>query len=134
MKKILYAILWAWQMPQHLLGLFLVWMFGYESKYEHRGSVIHVCRTFPSAISLGRYIIVNKDEPVKVAHECGHSAQSRILGPLYFITIGIWSGIRSLFRLYKKGHYYDSFPEDWADRLGGVKKNEDGKRYAEDDR
>ena len=53
-----------------------------------------------------------------------------MLGPLYLLIIGLLSAIRMQFRLYKKGEYYKGFPEDWADRLGGVYVDSDGKRNA----
>lgn len=130
MRKIWQAILWVWQLPQHLLGLFMVWMYGYETRYDYLGAVVHVCRQFPSGISLGRYIIVKRDKPVTVAHEYGHTRQSRMLGPLYLPVVGLWSAIRAGFNLYPKYHYYDGFPEAWADRLGGVHVDENGTRYA----
>lgn len=55
------------------------------------------------------------------SHEIGHHKQSRILGPLYLIVVGIPSFIRSR---TVKGYYeyYSGWPEAWADRLGGVER------------
>ena len=52
-----------------------------------------------------------------------------MLGPLYLPVVGLWSALRAGLHLYKRGEYYNAFPEDWADRLGGVKKDKYGSRY-----
>ena len=60
------------------------------------------------------------------AHEFGHTLQSQKLGWLYLFIIGIpsiiWAGC---FEGYRKKHnisYYTFYTEQWADRLGGVKR------------
>lgn len=59
-------------------------------------------------------------------HEYGHSRQSLYLGPLYLIVVGlpsiIWAGF--VYNLVRKEiSYYDVYPENWADKLGGVNRN-----------
>jgi hypothetical protein len=61
------------------------------------------------------------------AHEHGHSFQSRRYGPLYLGLVGLPSVARvvysvACYRLTGKSWdgYYDAWPEDDADRLGGV--------------
>ena len=59
-------------------------------------------------------------------HEYGHTLQSRKLGPVYLFVIGlpsiIWAGCFKWYRKkYNKSYY--SFPtESWADKLGGVER------------
>ena len=60
-------------------------------------------------------------------HEWGHSVQSRVLGPLYLVAVGLTSELRVLYlvtyrelRGRKWTGYFEGFPEAWADRLGGV--------------
>lgn len=60
-------------------------------------------------------------------HEYGHAKQSAMLGPLYLLVVGIPSLMRVLYRKwhikkygYNWQNYYKGFPENWADRLGGV--------------
>ena len=60
-------------------------------------------------------------------HEMGHSFQSRMLGPFYLVLIGIPSLLRVAYAWYyrkRRGiswtHYFDGYPEKWADHLGGV--------------
>jgi hypothetical protein len=62
-------------------------------------------------------------------HEYGHSRQSAMLGPLYLLVVGIPSLMRVAYsRYYRKKHghawkrYFDAFPENWADTLGGIRK------------
>ncbi len=61
------------------------------------------------------------------AHEFGHSLQSRRFGPLYLLVVGVPSVGRVIYSaMYYRWtgtswtHYYDAWPEDDADRLGGV--------------
>jgi hypothetical protein len=60
-------------------------------------------------------------------HEYGHALQSVLLGPLYLIVVGIPSLSRVAYSkwYYKKSgrswkNYFKGFPENWADKLGGV--------------
>ena len=80
-------------------------------------------------VTLGRYIFVNqnyKDLSNVILHEIGHTKQSRILGPLYLIIIGIpsisWAGLRRLIPALKKINYYSFYTENWANKLMGLNK------------
>lgn len=46
-----------------------------------------------SGITLGNYIIVNNIKHLR--HELGHTRQSKILGPLYLLVIGLPSLIHA---------------------------------------
>src|SRR6185369_10455986 len=72
----------------------------------------------------GRYFVL--DERIR-DHEWGHSFQSRLLGPLYLPLVGVPSIARVLYAVVFREvtgrrweGYFDAYPEDWADRLGGV--------------
>jgi hypothetical protein len=130
------ALLFVWELPQNLLGIGALLYdrtIGYivEIKFERERLMIETKRR---AISLGLFVFwtprsnrwIELDERNK-NHEWGHSVQSRMLGPLYLLVIGIPSTLRVIYLLaYRKtkGHrwngYFDGFPENWADRLGGV--------------
>ena len=80
-------------------------------------------------VTLGRYIFVNqnyKDLTNVILHERGHVKQSRILGPLYLIIIGIpsisWACLRRLIPALKKINYYWFYTENWANKLMGLNK------------
>lgn len=72
-------------------------------------------------VSLGKYIIVNQWMPTKeIMHEYGHCIQSRYLGWLYLIVIGLPSLLWAMF--YRGKNYYSFYTERWADKLGGVNR------------
>ena len=57
-----------------------------------------------------------------VMHEYGHIRQSRMLGWLYLIVVGIPSALWALFYNGPKEGYYRFYTERWADRLGNVNR------------
>lgn len=128
-------IFFLWQLPQNIFGFILSRLekafkrneFGikyYATKTP--GKLMKNC-----AISLGEFIIVDaytSDEQT-VRHEHGHQKQSRILGPLYLLVIGIPSAIGNFIdRVFhkkwndtKRLKWYYNLPwEHWADKLGKV--------------
>ena len=127
MKAIVQFFLYVWQLPQNLLGLLLVEILTPEENIDYKGVRLHYSSKLRGSISLGRHIIVStnyRDYNGKTeAHEYGHCRQSKMLGPLYLIVVGlmslIWAGV------YRPGYgksYYDFYTEKWADRLGGVQR------------
>ena len=133
-KKIL---LYLWQLPQNLIGLILTKLLKSEYRFEYRISYYAVNGFFNSAISLGKYILIDnvyllaREKVLEnvLKHEKGHSIQSKYLGWFYLFVIGIPSIVRNIYDrvLHKKwllsdrmNWYYDHFPENWADKLGGV--------------
>ncbi len=61
------------------------------------------------------------------AHELGHTKQSRLLGWLYLPVVGLPSISRAAYAFAFREvtgkqwtRYYEGYPENWADRLGGV--------------
>ena len=130
MKNIL---LYMCQLPQNIAGLITIAFIG-ASKVEnnkYKDAAIWFTK-YNIGVSLGRYIIINNRykgnnryidyNQNTIKHEYGHCIQSKILGPLYLIIIGIPSGIHNI--LDRKGKtkndYYDYWCEKWADKLGGV--------------
>ena len=81
------------------------------------GNTIIVNITLPSAMSLGDYLFVNPMSSQKsIQHECGHSKQSDILGPLYLIVIGIPSVLHNIVhylcsKIGIKWDYYSFYTE-----------------------
>jgi len=60
-------------------------------------------------------------------HEVGHTKQSRLLGWFYLPVVGLPSISRAAYALLFREvtgrqwtRYYEGYPENWADRLGGV--------------
>lgn len=119
MKSIL---LYLWSLPQNLLGLLLRQIYkGNDSQYED--AIVRRSVKMQGGISLGKYIIINQWSGKKtVQHEYGHCLQSKRLGWLYLIAVGLPSILHAAFCSCKRHSYYDVYPEKWADKLGGVKR------------
>ena len=127
-----FFINYIWQLPQNLLGMLYKDCItddiitrvncdatDYECYLTRNGG----------GVTLGRYIFVNQnytDLSNVILHEIGHTKQSRILGPLYLIIIGIpsisWAGLRRLIPALKKINYYLLYTESWANKLMGLNK------------
>ena len=127
MKYIRNLILFIWQLPQHIVALiyfgYLVMMckdLGVDSRYKQATVIPCIMR---GAVTLGNYVFVglNSEYRKTVKHELGHTIQSKILGPLYLIVIGIpsitYCGLRRLFPSLRKKNYYDFFSEKSANYL-----------------
>ena len=126
-KYIRNLILFIWQLPQHIVAIiyfgYLVMMckdLGVDSRYKQAIVIPCVMR---GAITLGNYVFVglNSEYRKTVKHELGHTIQSKILGPLYLIVIGIpsitYCGLRRLFPSLRKKNYYNFYTEKWANNL-----------------
>lgn len=127
MKYIKNLILFIWQLPQHIVALiyfgYLVMMckdLGVDSRYKQATVIPCIMR---GAVTLGNYVFVglNSEYRKTVKHELGHTIQSKILGPLYLIVIGIpsitYCGLRRIFSSLRKKNYYDFYTEKWANNL-----------------
>jgi len=130
------ALSFAWELPQNLLGAALYglerWT-GSALDVDHDRGRIFV-ESKRSAVSLGLFVFWRRgenrwfvlDEHTR-AHEYGHTFQSRWLGPLYLPLIGLPSVARVGYAVLHREltgrrwtGYFDGYPENWADRLGGV--------------
>lgn len=130
------------ELPQNIIGKLLSINSKNMSYTMNDGTVKRFYfknKFFNSGISLGDYIIMDncrfklsKEELRKsINHEYGHSIQSKKLGWLYLLIVGIPSIFRNIYdRLFHRKWnydkrckwYYDGFPENWADKLGGVER------------
>ena len=122
-----------WQLPQHILGLIvlvIVWWRNGIASIERLPEGVIVYRYYRNRItwgvSLGPHIFLSlHHDDITVRHEYGHSLQSRMLGPLYLVVVGIPSFVRATWwwiRRLPSRNYYGGYPEAWADRLGGVRR------------
>ena len=129
MTKLIDILLYAWQLPQNLLGLLLVTILKPEDVYDFFGSKVYYSHRMRGGISLGRYIIIrsyllNANAKTEY-HELGHSIQSRILGPLYLLVIGLPSLLwAAWWNEDRNRSYYSFYTERWADYLGNVERDE----------
>lgn len=129
---LLYVLLWLWQLPQNLLGFILSvnirdnggqrYVYCLKIKGKMREVRFVHFKAFPGGITLGEYIVIGGiwDES-DVRHEYGHVRQSRMLGWLYLMVIGIPSLWHACWhdKLWAKNKEYSHFwTEKWAENLG----------------
>lgn len=129
--------LFAWEIPQNLLGLLLLSVHYARRNiavinFEHERVFIEIKSI--GAVSLGLFVFYTRRDNTFVPvgdenrdHEFGHTFQSRALGPLYLPIVGLASEARLLYAVGFKlltgrrwPGYYDGFPEKAADELGDV--------------
>lgn len=113
---------WVWQLSQNLLGI--IW------KRIKKESVITSISNDDirsvdaeaylmkagGAVTLGKYVFISqtyRDQGMTIKHECGHVKQSKMLGPLYLIVIGVPSILHAWLNDYigcdekhKEGYYH----------------------------
>lgn len=133
-----------WMLPQNLLGMicfmgFLAvdWLSGQDSKVIRTPDRVILNSSHQySGVTLGFFIILPYQKFVRyfnaytqsLRHETGHYHQSKILGPLYLLVIGIpsilWNIFQYLYTLVmgKRLDYYKFYSEKWADKLGNIKR------------
>jgi hypothetical protein len=126
----------AWEAPQTALGAA---MLGVETARKRILNIEVedgrlVIESKGTGISLGRIVFWSREnsrwhdlDVRNRAHELGHTKQSRMLGWLYLPVVGLPSISRAAYALIFREMtgrqwtgYYEGYPEDWADRLGGV--------------
>ncbi|MBQ3291869.1 MAG: hypothetical protein IJH43_05800 [Mogibacterium sp.] len=123
-KKFYTLAQWTWGLPQTLAGAALYLACRKKPSFDYKGAKVTVWNK-DSGISLGKFIFVpGTHDQFLLDHEFGHSVQSLILGPAYFILVGapsfLWNRLPYFRRLRKKtGRSYYSVPfEKSANKLG----------------
>ncbi len=136
LKLLKMSLLLAWELPQILLGMMVFAVLKSRQKIVNIEKETHrfFIETPTTGVSLGwlifwtpagnRFQHLSNDCRM---HEFGHARQSVMLGPFYLLIVGIPSISRVFYRKwfhkkygYSWQNYYNGFPENWADRLGGV--------------
>jgi hypothetical protein len=121
-----------WELPQILLALILYAVLKKRLllAIDYKDSKVFFVKDFPGGISLSFMIFLYDSDLSNlraIKHEYGHTIQSLYLGWFYLVIVGVPSIIRaSIWNHYKlEGKkYYEGFPENWADLLGGANKIE----------
>ena len=124
---------WVWQLPQNLLGI--IW------KRIKKESVITSISNDDirsvdaeaylmkagGAVTLGKYVFISqtyRDQGMTIKHECGHVKQSKMLGPLYLIVIGVSSILHAWLNDYigcdEESDYSHFYTKKWADKLMNI--------------
>lgn len=130
---LLNILLFIWQLPQNLVALLVLAFLQrqpIEYKNEHTGmTVLWIPTLGTTCWSLGQFIFAYPDASEQILrHESGHSVQSLYLGPLYLLVVAIPSVCLFWWRRWfkKSPQWYKAhFPENWADKLGGVNTGTD---------
>lgn len=122
----------TWELPQTLVGA-LMWLFftvtQKASKYYISDQRFITMMTFTSwnhsSDSMGHFIFFNTENYNSYIdlHEAGHSQQSYILGPLYIplvVIVSLYGWILCKAGIRSWNDYYKHYPENWANKLGGI--------------
>ena len=127
MKRLLtIPVLYIWQLPQVLLG-YAILLYFRLGKHPDRhvlttpdGVQVWASKGMRGAISLGMLTVHGPSvlSPADIRHELGHTQQSRLLGPLYLLIVGIPSLVHAWHWRPSKGDYFAFWTERWANRLG----------------
>ena len=119
---------YVWQLPQNILGLFYRYIANVSNNVSDNKNYNVYFKTSKGSVSLGKYIFVyvNTSGLSKtIQHEVGHYKQSKMLGPLYLLVIGIpsitWATLHSYIPYFRKYNYYQFYTEKWANKLAGLK-------------
>ena len=120
-----------WQLPQNLVGLLIKIICKASLYTTYKDAKVYTWK-LRSGISLGQFIFLPyKDESVdnfyvqqNIKHEYGHCVQSKYLGLLYLLVIGlpslIWAQCFEGYRKKNNISYYSFYTEKSADKLGCV--------------
>lgn len=129
-RNILY---WIWQLPQNLLGV--IWRNIKKDSIitpisnndiKSVGAKAYLIKA-GGTVTLGKYVFISqtyRDQGMTIKHECGHVKQSKMLGPLYLIVIGIPSILHRWLNDYigcdEESGYSHFYTEKYADKLMGI--------------
>ena len=130
---------WTWELPQTLIGALLA-LFNRKTLLrvvEYEGQKVYLYDKFRGGISLGYYThldwnakdhnngIVRKGLKRSIRHEAkGHGTQSKWLGPLYLLVVGLPSIIHCWVHTLcgRRWNYYSFYTERWAEQIAGNHK------------
>jgi hypothetical protein len=136
-KRVGFAL---WELPQNVLGAALLaaaYLTRRVTAVEYESDRVFI-ESRGLGVSLGAFVFWFGDgnryfqrDAIMRRHEYGHTFQSRYLGPLYLLLVGVPSVSRVIYGVVYREvtgrrwtGYYDGYPENWADRLGGISVTE----------
>lgn len=135
---ILYILLFIWQIPQNLVGMFM-WLWfklfggGVEAIVKNKYSRVFTSKGMRGGISLGCFAFVDTyyaNVKTVIMHEQGHMWDSKLMGPLYLLIIGLPSILNAQFDFTKC--YYDFFTEKRANKHAGLGVDKNCRLYIKD--
>ncbi len=117
MEKIKKILNYLWQLPQNLLGLATFKCYPGYTINVGDNAIAKISSKMHGGITLGKYIVISHANLIK--HEYGHAVQSKYLGPLYLLVIGLPSICHASVHNYlcKNPDYYHFYTEKWANQL-----------------
>lgn len=130
MKKVFNALLFIlsflWQLPQSIVGLLMLIYFklmgGAKLISYKKLCFAFDAKLMQGGISLGNFAFLSptlaKSEATVAHEQLGHTVQSKILGPLYLLVIGLPSLIHASMNNYSC--YYDFYTESWANKCANL--------------
>ena len=133
LKKFIVA---TWELPQNIAGAIVKKIYGATPYTQYKDATVYSWYN-GGGMSLGKYIFVpfKYIDPKRamvqktIKHEYGHTRQSKRLGWLYLLVIGlpslIWAQCFNGYRNRTGKSYYSFYTEKWADKLGGVERSEE---------
>lgn len=129
-KGLFYLIQWTWGLPVNLFGLigYLVCKLHGRRTERFGNAWITYVPWKSGGLSLGLFIFLRENHPNKIwtpnarIHEYGHTWQCLLLGPFFWLVIGlpsfIWCHCFESWRRKNKVSYYVFYPEKWANAWG----------------
>lgn len=125
----------TWQCPQNIVGCIVQKIYKATLITTYKDANVYSW-SINSGMSLGKYIFIPYKNPdltkhrvqQYIKHEYGHTMQSKYLGWLYLLVIGLPSAVwNKCFQSYREKtgkSYYSFFTERWADQLGSVERSQ----------
>ncbi len=125
---------WTWGILQTIVG-FVLFCISIRDRHTFFHGAVATYWNRPFGISLGAFIFIPPKarfyNPEKyhfseaeiqerlTVHEYGHTIQSLILGPFYFLIVGIPSAIWGMVKPANRS-YFSFYAEKWANRFGEI--------------
>ena len=138
LEWIAYILLFIWQILQNIVG-FIMWAYfkicgDVEPIVKNKYSRVYRSKYMSGGISLGCFAFVSNYSSTKkevVMHEQGHMVDSKILGPLYLLIIGLPSLLNAAFEFTKC--YYSFYCEALANWHAGLGVDENCRLYIKEE-
>ena len=113
-----------WELPQNILGFIVKSICRTQLYTAYKDATVYYWK-IDGGLSLGKYIFLPCDPVLDhylLKHEYGHTLQSKRLGWLYLLVIGlpslIWASCFRKYRAKTGKSYYSFYTESWANKLG----------------
>ncbi|MBR0537237.1 MAG: hypothetical protein IJK40_03730 [Clostridia bacterium] len=127
-KFLFFLIQWTWGLPVNLIGgIVYLLTFPFCRHERFCNAYISYIPWNQGGLSMGQFIfIADKREKEWTyntrIHEYGHTIQCLLLGPLFWVVIGlpsaVWCNFFAAYRKRRNVSYYKLYCESWANSWG----------------